>query len=235
MRRIMVSVSTGGPRIDEVNDEFRQMYLEVNDELKRRGIQDAIPFPDLWQWYSKWSSDLTGYASRRTFVAQLFDPIVAQVKSPYLAAADPTGWVLVDRQLGEARMRLAQAKTAEQYQAVGLICREALISLGQEVFSPERHPVEADIRVSKTDFKRMIEAYIAVELRGSSADEARRHARSALDLALRLQHQRTAAFRDAAICIEATSSVISIIAILSGYRDPQKSEPSSSVQRVAPN
>lgn len=66
----------------------------------------------------------------------------------------------------------------------------------------------------------MIEAFIAVELAGSAAEEARRHARTALDLALRLQHQRTATFRDAAICMEATASVVNIIAIVSGRRDP---------------
>ncbi|MER8800175.1 hypothetical protein [Mesorhizobium sp. M0998] len=74
--------------------------------------------------------------------------------------------------------------------------------------------------MSTTDYKRMIEAYVAVEMRGGAAEEVRKHARTALDLALRLQHQRTAGFRDAAICIEATSAVVGIIAIVSGRRDP---------------
>ena len=49
---------------------------------------------------------------------------------------------------------------------------------------------------------------------------ARRHAKASLDLANELQHQRTAAFRKAALCAEATASVVNIIAILSGVRDP---------------
>lgn len=75
-------------------------------------------------------------------------------------------------------------------------------------------------RVSPTDFKRPIEAYLPVELAGGAAEEARRHARTALDLALRLQHQRTATFRDAAICAEATAAVVATVAIVSGQRDP---------------
>jgi hypothetical protein len=35
-----------------------------------------------------------------------------------------------------------------------------------------------------------------------------------------LQHKRTAAFRDAASCVEATKSVITLVAINAGRRDP---------------
>lgn len=49
---------------------------------------------------------------------------------------EPTGWRKVDRQLQEVRTRLATAKTEEQFQAVGLLCREVMISVGQAVFDP---------------------------------------------------------------------------------------------------
>jgi hypothetical protein len=42
-----------------------------------------------------------------------------------------------------------------------------------------------------------------------------------LDLANALQHRRTATFRDAAMCVEATTTVINVIAIVAGRRDPQ--------------
>ncbi len=226
MRAMMISVSTGGPRIGEVNHEFQEDFRTLADALSARGLQNSIPYPDLWQWHGRWSQDdLPTYASRRKFVGEMFDPLVAQIRTKRVVDSTPTGWSLVDRQMAEALTRLAQAKTEEQFQSVGLLCREVLISLAQQVFDPARHPTDPDVRVSATDFKRMIEAYIAVELRGSAADEARRHARTALDLALRLQHQRTASFRDAAICAEATRSVVSIIAIVSGRRDPLPDQP----------
>lgn len=47
-----------------------------------------------------------------------------------------------------------------------------------------------------------------------------KHARAAVDRAVELQHHRTASFRPAALCVEATSSVVNVIAILAGKRDP---------------
>jgi hypothetical protein len=221
MRATMIAVATGGPRIPQVNGQFQQQCREVTEELASRGIEHKLPFGDLWEWYGRWSEDdLPTYASRRAYVAQLFEPITSSVRQIHHTQTEPTGWALVDRQMQEARNRLLQAKSEEQFQAVGLMCREALISLAQEVFDPSKHPTEPGVKVSATDYKRMIEAYIAITFAGGSAEEVRRHARSALDLALRLQHQRTANFRDAAICVEATRSVVSIIAIASGRRDP---------------
>jgi hypothetical protein len=66
----------------------------------------------------------------------------------------------------------------------------------------------------------MIEAYIAVELAGATNEASRKHARAAFDLANELQHRRTANFRLAALCAEATVAVINLVAIVSGQRDP---------------
>jgi hypothetical protein len=89
------------------------------------------------------------------------------------------------------------------------------------VFDRARHPSLDNVEPGSTDAKRMLDAYIAVELGGGVNEEARRHARSALDFAIALQHRRTASFRDAALCAEATTAVINVIAIVAGRRDPQ--------------
>jgi hypothetical protein len=68
----------------------------------------------------------------------------------------------------------------------------------------------------------MLGAYMSVDLAGAANEEARKHARAALDLAIALQHHRTATFRQAAICVEATTAVVNIIAIVAGRRDPQQ-------------
>lgn len=161
------------------------------------------------------------YQSRRAFIGEIFNPLLNRIRTGRGEVFEPTGWARVDRAVGELRDRLASAVTEEQFQAVGLLCREALISLAQAVHVSERHPPLDGVTPSPTDGKRMLEAYIAVELEGSAHEEARRHARSALGLAIDLQHRRTAAFRDAAMCVEATTSVINIVAIVSGRRDPR--------------
>lgn len=132
---------------------------------------------------------------------------------------EPTGWPKVDRQAGELRFRLREASTEEQFQSVGHVCREALISLAQAVYDRARYPSTDGVEPSKTDAKRMLEAFLSVELSGSDQANARKHAKAAFDLANEVQHKRTATFRDAALCAEAALSVIRIVTILSGRRE----------------
>lgn len=132
---------------------------------------------------------------------------------------EPTGWQKVDRQLQEVRLRLDTAKSEEQYQAVGLLCREVLISAAQEVYDSCRHFSQDGVTPSNTDAGRMLESFFISELKGSANEESRAHAKAALRLALALQHKRTADFRMAALCAEATSSVVNILAVLGGRRE----------------
>jgi AbiJ N-terminal domain 3 len=131
---------------------------------------------------------------------------------------EPTGWQKVDRQLQEVRLRLDAADNEEQYQAVGLLCREVLISVAQEVYDPALHPTIDGVAPSTGDAKRMLEAIFESDLKGSESKEARAHARAAVNLSLALQHKRTADFRMAALCAEGTLSVVNMLAILAGRR-----------------
>ena len=131
---------------------------------------------------------------------------------------EPTGWQKVDRQLQEVRLRLDTARSEEQFQAVGLLCRETLISVAQETYDPTQHKPLDDTEASTTDAKRMLEAIFETQLNRKGNEEARAHAKAAMRLALALQHKRTADFMMAALCAEATSSVVNILAILAGRR-----------------
>jgi len=225
-RALMIAVATGGPRIQSVNEEYKERCTRISAGLAERGLADPNPYQDLWAWYGKWSSgDLPSYQSRREYISGLYAPLLERLKlGPAGAGVEmfdqPTGWTKVDRGLGEIRKRLEEASTEEQFQAIGLLCREALISLAQLVHDPAHHKSLDGIIPSETDAKRMLEAYIHVELAGSTNEAARRHARASLDLANDLQHRRTATFRQAALCSEATATVVNVIAILSGKRDP---------------
>ena len=132
-----------------------------------------------------------------------------------------TGWARVDRTMIEIRERLQEASTEEQFQAVGVLCREALISLALAVYDPEHHPPfgEDSVVPSDTDAKRMLDRYIEVEAGGSSNAAIRKCARAAAELANEVQHRRTATFRNAALCAEVTIGMINVIAILDGRRD----------------
>jgi hypothetical protein len=85
----------------------------------------------------------------------------------------------------------------------------------------ERHPPVDGVVPSDTDAKRRLEAYIAVEVRTNANEQARKHAKAALDLAVGLEHKRSATWRDAAMCLETTASVVRLLAIVEGRRDPE--------------
>lgn len=142
----------------------------------------------------------------------------AQSTNRAVVFQEPTGWARVDRQVQEMRTRLEAAGNEEQYQTVGLICREVLISAAQEVFDAGRHPALDDTEASETDARRMLERIFEAELAGATNTEARAHAKAAVRLALALQHKRTADFRTAALCAEGTASVVNMLAIIAGRR-----------------
>lgn len=222
LRGQLIAVATGGPRINEVNDRYQRSFAAVAADLARRRIENPLTYGSLWDWYGRWSTgDLPSYQSRRDFIGQIINPLINQIRTGRNEEPQPTGWHRVDRCVGELRDRLAAARNEEQFQAVGLLGREALISLGQAVFIAERHPTLDGVAASATDARRMLEAYIAVELAGGANEEARRHSKSALELAVALQHRRTATFRDAALCVEATTTVVNVVAIVAGRRNPE--------------
>lgn len=195
IRNNMIAVATGGPRIPDVNQEYQRVFAAVAAELARRHIDNPITYGSLWDWYGRWSSgDLPSYQSRRMFVGEIINPLVNRIRTGRAEEPQPTGWSRVDRTVGELRDRLASARNEEQFQAVGLLGRETLISLAQVVYVRDRYPPLDGVEPSKTDGKRMLDAYLAVQLAGGANEEARRHARSALDFAIALQHRRTATF-----------------------------------------
>ncbi|MEW6752597.1 MAG: hypothetical protein AB1505_16670 [Candidatus Latescibacterota bacterium] len=116
--------------------------------------------------------------------------------------------------------RLDSARHQEDYQSVGLLCREALISVAHAVYDPALHASPDGVRPSTTDAGRMVESFSAQAAAGSAHEALRGHSRAALRLAAELQHRRTADYHAAALCLEAISSVTNTVAILSGQRDP---------------
>lgn len=222
---LMSAVATGGPRIQDRNREYVERRAQIAQELRRRGLDDPNPHGDLWVWYGRWSrGDLPSYQSRRDYLSAMYLPLIEQIRlGPTTGARvfeEPTGWPRVDRGVEEIRRRLEQAENEEQFQAVGLLCREVLISLAQVIYDPVSHPSEDGVTPSETDAKRMLDSYLAAELSGAPNEGIRRHAKAALALANDLQHHRTATYRQAALCAEASTSVVNLIAIISGRRDP---------------
>ena len=123
---------------------------------------------------------------------------------------DPTGWVRVDRSIEEMKSRLKVADTEEKYQAIGMLGRETLISIAQQVFIKEKHPSCDGTDISPTDAKRMFEAYISFEFPDNS-EKVVKYLKSAVDMTNDLTHDRNATKRVAGICVLAVSSVANLM------------------------
>jgi hypothetical protein len=222
-RNQLVSIATGRGRIRDVDDYYKARQHRIAAGLEARGLQNPNPFESLWDWYRRYKSDFASYSERRNFINTMYAPLIAKVLHAPEAAVprrEPTGWERVDRGVEKARARMESARDEEDYQTVGLLCREVLISLGQAVYDPALHSSPDGVTPSATDAGRMIEAFLAQAAEGRSYENVRRHAKAALQLGVELQHKRTADFRAAALCLEATSSLTNIVNILSGRRDP---------------
>lgn len=77
----MVSVSTGEAQIQEMEDEYIQLYLDIGAEIETLAkvevtLSHKNPFRSLWDWYGYWSSRLPTCASRRQYVRELYAPLV---------------------------------------------------------------------------------------------------------------------------------------------------------------
>ena len=220
LKDTMVSVSTGGQRIQEVNSEYRKRYALVAKALERLALDNPNKFSELWLWYARWSSgQMPQYKDRRVFIGEMYNSLLNSLEETEQSdllnvSVNLTGWDRVDRTVKEIKVRLEQASSEEQFQAIGLLCRETITSIAQAIFNEEKHPTLDGTKASKTDAKRMLDAYIAVELAGGTNENLRRYARASNDLANELTHKRTANAKDASLCSSATISLVNLIGIL---------------------
>ncbi len=215
-RAMMIDVATGGRRIQEVDDYYRAREVRIRQSIPD-GVTYENPFTDLWAWYRHWSEELPQYKDRRFYVRKLFGPAIEAISTRSSLPSEPreaTGWERVDRALSKARTQLETASAEEDFQSIGLLCREVIISLAQAVYDPTIHESLDGVRPSETDANRMLEAYIGYVFPGASNKEVRAHHRASLALALNLQHRRTATRQLAALCVEATASTTAVVSII---------------------
>lgn len=217
-QEMMIAVGTGQTSIKDVNDYYVSRQARLAELCATGGIAYQNPHSDLWDWFHHYKQHFAHYSERRQYIRGIFRPAIEAVSVRTFASAaprEPTGWERVDRTLAKARAQLDVASAEEDFQAIGLLCREVMISLAQAVYDPQVHVSEDGVTPSATDANRMLEAYIRHVFPGESYKEVRAHARASLALALNIQHRRTATRQLAALCLEAATSTTAVIAIMS--------------------
>lgn len=220
-QQTMIDVGTGNASIQDVNDYYLAREVRIVALCLANGVPYENPHDDLWNWFRYYKEHFGTYAERRHYIRELFKPAIRAVSGRTFATVperEPTGWERVDRRLAKARADFDAAAAEEAWQVIGLLCREVIISLAQAVHDPEVHPTTDDhgTVISRTDARRLLDAWLYHEHAGGNNKEIRAHIKASLDLAVNLQHRRTATRQMAALCLEATSSAVAVVAILAG-------------------
>lgn len=222
LRKELGRACSGLTVIHSLNDKYTRRYRWIDKALKTRGWDNPVSFPDLLQWDEYSTKNLKTAPFKKQYLDAIFKPLFRRlITYPMPTLANPrgaTGWERVDRGLGKLHRSLATAHDEEDFQAIGLTCREVLISVGQAVYDRNVHGTVDGVFPTQTDGARMIEAFINHVATGESNANLRRHAKASMNLAVELQHKRTADFKAAALCLEATVTVANIASILSGRR-----------------
>ncbi|MCX6253616.1 MAG: hypothetical protein NTV31_03970 [Bacteroidia bacterium] len=130
----------------------------------------------------------------------------------------------VRRKLDLTAEKLLQAVELKEIQAIGVICRETLLTLMEHIFSPEYLKVNEEIP-KKSDFKNKNRIFLDSLLAGSDNAELRDHMRkpsySAWEYANEVTHSTSKSCQDAAIALSLCTAVVSVFENLPDkFNDP---------------
>ena len=223
LKNIMISVSTGGNRIQNEDNRYKSLHTQVKQSCKTLNITYNNNYEGLWDWYSKWSSDpnISSYQSRRDYIRDLFAPTLdlfdnIELPSTIEPLVELTDWERLNRTLIKIKKDSTLANNEEDFQGVGLLCREVIISLAQAVYNPLMHGAKdgKGVVISETDAFRMISNYISAKLSGGSNEEIRAYAKTTNKLANLLTHKRSASKKDMLLTTSATIALINFIGII---------------------
>jgi hypothetical protein len=144
---MLIGVATRDIAIEDASSDYKRRRRFIRQGLRSLGLDDPNQWPELWSWYGfyKEREELGTYQARREYIIRRYQPLLTaleRLEERQLGTgidAPETGWTEVDAETRQLRQRYATAQTPEDFRAVGLLCRDILISLGDVVFDPDRH------------------------------------------------------------------------------------------------
>lgn len=217
-RSLMIAVGVHKAQIEEVEADYKARRRTIAAELRRLGLDDPNPFADLWDWYAYWKEHLPTYASRRQHINALFQELLdaldhfAERRLGSGLHEASTGWERVDSQLSQLRERYATARSVEDFQAVGLLCRDILISVGDACYDHERHGGGNGKEPSGAMDK--LEKVVGVEAAGGSNKQLRQLLKAAMEFSNHVQHDRAGRLTEAGVSAETTISLATLFRIV---------------------
>lgn len=125
-------------------------------------------------------------------------------------------WAKIERIVTKIHTSRNEAKDEEDFQRIGLLCREVIKLLAKTIYDPIKHG-DADnegTKIGNADSNRMIRNYIEVTLKGKDNKELRDYGKTANAIANQLTHKDTATKKDMLLAMSSTLSLINFIGIL---------------------
>ena len=220
IREIMILVATFKTRIEEEEDRYKSLVQKAYSECLKLNVPYTNPYYSLWDWHRKWKNDFPTYQERRIYVNNLFSYTLSffddneNESMELLVKLDE--WERIKRTITKIKRDSISAKNEEDFQSVGLLCRDVIISLAQSVYIPFIHGEydESGTKISNTDAVRMIGNYLRPIMQGKQHKELRDYARVTNAIANQLTHKRTATRTDMLLAINSTIALINFIGIL---------------------
>lgn len=127
------------------------------------------------------------------------------------------------RKLKNTALLIDTATEIEDFQAIGVQCREILIELGNNIYLPKMSGEEEQPKAS--DFKRKAELFVQYHIPGKENKDYRniikKMTESTWDYAAKITHSRNATFYDVSTCVSLTMSLVTMYEnIRLKYLDP---------------
>lgn len=190
----LVSVATGGPKIEHVNARYVRRKKKLDRALRERGIARPFPFDDLWAWHGHYSQHLPTWAQRRKHIAGLAAParealeaVISGVQVHDPGSPREVSWADLDTRVDGVVTEFRDAKTRDDLQDVGRRCREVLIDAAKLLADPALVP-EGHEAPKEADAKAWFEILLKTRAGGSSHRELRAFIPVAWNLAQKVTH-----------------------------------------------
>lgn len=227
MKQLLMDVGTNAITLkgSSFNGEYITLYQELSDCFIKLNYTFSGLFRTLWEWhkyYKEPANNLSSYQSRRIYIDNLFCETEALLKnSPQYKISETVkidDWEEIERRMIKIKIAVSKASDIEDFQSIGLQCREVIISIAKTVYNPDLHGIYDDtgVTIGESDAVRQLGNYIKQRLTGKENEELRSYAKATNKIANALTHRRTSTKIEMLLCVNATVAIINFIGILEG-------------------
>lgn len=219
LRNILVDVSTGGKRIENINDEYIKIYNKVDEVLRKLDLENSNPFKTLWEAYTFWSANLDNYAKRRVYFSNMYEELFKLLKTTNTndvvnIQLEYTNWDIINRTIADIKKQYNEASTVAQFNGIGAMCRNVYGCLADVVYEQKYHCDLSQPLPNDNEYKNKLLEFVLFKLDGKTNEDFRSHCKKTIDIADTLTHKKTATKQQVALTINAVISILNIISIL---------------------